>query len=201
MHSTLVLSITCWYSFVQVVFNKYLLSSSVFPHPILLAFVQCAFTALFVLMKRLIQGERFPWIDRNIFIMFLPSFVAFVGMIVSSTYSLKHLRIPTANILKSLTNVLIISLEYILYGRRYRHSTILCVILIILSAFAAGWTDISLSGTGLLLQLVNNCFTGMNWIALKYVNEDLGTNRKLRYYTYSFIVDGLFRRSRDMLSN
>ena len=166
----------------QVLLNKFALSSKTFSYPVTLVLTQCLVSVVLVGLVHLVKSRRIPPITISIVSLWLPMSLIFSSMIASSSMALQRLDVATSNVLKSLTNVLILLAEYILFGRTYNNRVRGCVGLIIASAVAASWTSVSMNPSGILFQGINCCFTAANWVYLKYVylKGHMTSNQKVR---------------------
>jgi GDP-mannose transporter len=157
--------------------NKAALSSFDFKAPDSLLFFQCALCVVLVRLFALfgyIKVEPFNW---NIVRVWYPSNLIFVGMIITSFWALKDLGVATVTVLKNMTNLIVVSSEYFLYGRVYNSGIWATMGLMVLSAVVGGFTDLSFSASGYFWQMVNSAFTAANMLYLKVVME------KVKKYT------------------
>ena len=103
--------------------------------------------------------------------------IIFVCMIVTSFWALKDLGVATVTVLKNLTNLIVVTSEYFLYGRVYNKFIWLTMALMVLSAVVSGYTDMTFSASGYFWQMVNSAFTAANMLYLKVAME------KVKKYT------------------
>ncbi|PSC76911.1 GDP-mannose golgi apparatus [Micractinium conductrix] len=80
-------------------------------------------------------------------------------MIGTGFWSLKTLNVAMVQVLKNLTNLLVLAGDWFLYRRSYRANVWGCVGLMMVSALLAAATDLTFNAAGYLWQAVNNCFT------------------------------------------
>lgn len=153
----------------QTLLNKAALSSFDFKAPDSLLFFQCFLCVVLVKVFALlgyIKVEPFNW---NIVRVWYPVNLIFVGMIITSFWALKDLGVATVTVLKNMTNLIVVSAEYFLYGRVYNMGIWATMGLMVLSAVVGGFTDLSFSASGYFWQMVNSGFTAANMLYLKYV--------------------------------
>jgi hypothetical protein len=110
------------------------------------------------------QVEPFNW---KIVRVWYPVNIIFVCMIVTSFWALKDLGVPMSTVLKNLTNLIVVSAEYFMYGRVYNKFIWACMGLMVLSGFCGAATDLAFSASGYFWQLVNAIFTASNMLYLK----------------------------------
>lgn len=161
----------------QTLLNKAALSSFEFKAPNSLLFFQCALCVVLIQFFKIsgyIKVEPLNW---NIVKVWYPSNLIFVGMIVTSFWALKDLGVATVTVLKNMGNLIVVSSEFFLYRRVYNSGIWLTMGLMVVSAVAGGFTDLSFSASGYFWQLVNNGFTAANMLYLKIVME------KVKKYT------------------
>jgi len=153
----------------QTLLNKAALSSFDFKAPDALLFFQCALCVVLVkvfAMAGYIKVEPFNW---NIVRVWYPVNFIFVGMIITSFWALKELGVPMSTVLKNMTNLIVVTSEYFLYGRVYNAGIWATMGLMVLSAVCGAFTDLSFSTSGYFWQIVNSAFTAGNMLYLKYV--------------------------------
>eukprot|EP00889_Picochlorum_renovo_P000670 jgi/Picre1/27700/NNA_000664.t1 len=155
-HQTLVAGACfCLASGGMTLLNKAALSSFDFKAPDSLLFFQCFLCVVLVkvfAMLGYIKVEPFNW---NIVRVWYPVNLIFVGMIITSFWALKDLGVATVTVLKNMTNLIVVSAEYFLYGRVYNMGI---------------WATMG-------LMMVNSGFTAANMLYLKVVME------KVKKYT------------------
>lgn len=167
----------CLASGSMTLLNKAALSSFHFKATEALLFFQCFVAVVLVQLFKTsgyIKVEPFNW---NIVKVWYPANIIFVGMIITSFWALKDLGVATVTVLKNLTNLIVVTSEYFLYGRVYNRFIWLTMALMVLSAAVSGWTDMSFSASGYFWQMVNSAFTAANMLYLKVAME------KVKKYT------------------
>lgn len=107
--------------------------------------------------------------DIRIAYIWWPVNVIFIGMLWSSFYALQHLSVPMITMLKNLTNIFTIIGDFYFFKKTYNLGVWLSLLLIILSAAAGAWTDLSFSLNGYIWQFINCGFTAAYSLFLKGV--------------------------------
>jgi GDP-mannose transporter len=117
---------------------------------------------------RLIKVEPFNWAIVKVW---YPVNIIFVCMLSTSFWALKDLGVPMSTVLKNMTNLIVVSAEYFLYGRVYNAGIWATMGLMVLSAVAGAFTDLAFNPAGYFWQIVNSGFTAANMLYLKVVME------------------------------
>jgi len=157
--------------------NKAALSSFSFKATEALLFFQCAVAVVLVQVFKTtgyIKVEPFNW---NIVKVWYPANFIFVGMIITSFWALKDLGVATVTVLKNMTNLIVVTSEYFMYGRVYNRYIWLTMTLMVISAVVSGYTDMTFSASGYFWQMINSGFTAANMLYLKVAME------KVKKYT------------------
>ncbi len=157
--------------------NKAALSSFSFKATEALLFFQCAVAVVLVQVFKTtgyIKVEPFNW---NIVKVWYPANFIFVGMILTSFWALKDLGVATVTVLKNMTNLIVVTSEYFMYGRVYNRYIWLTMTLMVISAVVSGYTDMTFSASGYFWQMINSGFTAANMLYLKVAME------KVKKYT------------------
>ena len=117
--------------------NKAALSSFSFKATEALLFFQCAVAVVLVQIFKTtgyIKVEPFNW---NIVKVWYPANFIFVGMIITSFWALKDLGVATVTVLKNLTNLIVVTSEYFMYGRVYNRYIWLTMTLMVIAGVVA----------------------------------------------------------------
>lgn len=122
----------------------------------------------------LIRVEPFNWAIVRVW---YPVNLIFVSMIATSFWALKDLGVPMATVLKNMTNLMVVTAEYFMYGRVYNAGIWATMGLMVLSAICGAFTDLAFSPAGYFWAIVNSGFTAANMLYLKIVME------KVKAYT------------------
>lgn len=142
----------------MVLMNKHALSSFHFTCPNSLLLFQCAMCCVLVKLTEMagfITVEKLSW---RIVRLWLPVNMLFVLMIWTSFYSLKFLNVAMVTVLKNLTNLITICGDYVFYKRSYSPGVWFSLFLMLVSALAGAFTDLTFNADGYLWQMAN-CFT------------------------------------------
>eukprot|EP00897_Mesotaenium_endlicherianum_P006309 jgi/Mesen1/5706/ME000288S04918 len=153
----------------MILINKIVLSTYGWEAPVSLMLYQNALIASFVALLRLfklVPAEPITW---RIVRLWLPVNLIFVGMLVTSFYSLQYLQVAMATILKNCTNVLTALGEAYLSGTQHDGQVWLALAMMIGSAVCAGYTDLSFHPVGYMWQGLNCCLTAAYSLMLRHV--------------------------------
>lgn len=146
----------CTMSTMMVLLNKQALSSFHFECPNSLLLFQCGLAAVLVKSCEFLglvpPLERLSW---RIVRTWLPANFLFVVMIWTSFYALKYLNVAMVTVLKNLTNLVTITGDYIINGKRYPTGVWLTLALMAASAFAGASTDLTYNLRGYSWQMAN----------------------------------------------
>jgi len=148
----------CCMSTAMVLMNKHALSSFHFTCPNSLLLFQCAMCCVLVKLTEaagFVTVEKLSW---RIVRLWLPVNILFVLMIWTSFYSLKFLNVAMVTVLKNLTNLITICGDYVFYKRSYSLGVWFSLSLMLTSALAGAYTDLTFSAEGYMWQMAN-CLT------------------------------------------
>ncbi|XP_057801007.1 GDP-mannose transporter GONST1-like isoform X2 [Salvia miltiorrhiza] len=147
----------CLSSCGMILVNKYVLSSYDFNAGISLMLYQ-NFVAVVVVsglsFLGVITTEPLTW---RLIKVWLPVNVIFVGMLVTSMFSLKYINVAMVTVLKNVTNVITAVGEMYLFNKHHDNRVWAALFLMIISAISGGFTDLSFHVTGYTWQFIN-CF-------------------------------------------
>eukprot|EP00850_Spirogloea_muscicola_P014477 SM000104S09347 [mRNA] locus=s104:256169:264320:+ [translate_table: standard] len=101
----------------------------------------------------------------------LPVNLIFVGMLITSFYSLKYMQVAMVTILKNTTNIMTAVGEMYLFNKRHSTQVWLSLSLMIVSALFGGITDLSFHPVGYGWQLLNCLFTAAYALTLRRVMD------------------------------
>eukprot|EP00850_Spirogloea_muscicola_P022229 SM000283S10701 [mRNA] locus=s283:51650:59132:- [translate_table: standard] len=101
----------------------------------------------------------------------LPVNLIFVGMLITSFYSLKYMQVAMVTILKNTTNIMTAVGEMYLFNKRHSTQVWLSLSLMIVSALFGGITDLSFHPVGYGWQLLNCLFTAAYSLTLRRVMD------------------------------
>ncbi|KAK6144106.1 hypothetical protein DH2020_020926 [Rehmannia glutinosa] len=147
----------CFSSCGMILVNKYVLSSYDFNAGIALMLYQ-NFVAVVVVsvlsFLGIITTEPLTW---RLIKVWLPVNVIFVGMLVTSMFSLKYINVAMVTVLKNVTNVITAVGEMYLFSKHHDNRVWAALFLMIISAISGGFTDLSFHAIGYTWQFIN-CF-------------------------------------------
>ncbi|KAJ7541632.1 hypothetical protein O6H91_10G067900 [Diphasiastrum complanatum] len=141
----------------MILLNKIVLSGYNLDAGISLMFYQNLVSVVLVSILSLlgvINTEPITW---KLVRVWLPVNLIFVGMLVSSIYSLKYMNVAMVTILKNVTNMITALGEMYLFHKHHNQKVWGSLILMVISATCGGITDLSFHGLGYGWQIVN-CF-------------------------------------------
>eukprot|EP00850_Spirogloea_muscicola_P014898 SM000110S18905 [mRNA] locus=s110:182121:189533:+ [translate_table: standard] len=101
----------------------------------------------------------------------LPVNLIFVGMLITSFYSLKYMQVAMVTILKNTTNIMTAVGEMYLFNKRHSTQVWMSLCLMIVSALFGGITDLSFHPVGYGWQLLNCLFTAAYSLTLRRVMD------------------------------
>ncbi|PHT34581.1 GDP-mannose transporter GONST2 [Capsicum baccatum] len=198
----------CISSCSMILVNKYVLSSYDFNGGISLMLYQNFVSVVVVSSLRLfgiISTEPLTW---RLVRVWLPINVIFVGMLITSMFSLKYINVAMVTVLKNVTNVITAAGEMYLFNTTHDSRVWTALFLMIISAITGGITDLSFHAIGYTWQIIN-CFLTASYSGLlehkmrdfTHVNslkefspqmrrhvEDV-INLMGRYYEYRFVAN------------
>ncbi|KAF2535493.1 hypothetical protein F2Q68_00019888 [Brassica cretica] len=147
----------CVSSCSMILVNKFVLSSYNFNAGIFLMLYQ-NFVSVIIVMALTVMGliTTEPLTLRLIKVWF-PVNVIFVGMLITSMFSLKYINVAMVTVLKNVTNVITAVGEMYLFNKHHDNKVWLALFLMIISAVSGGITDLSFNAVGYAWQIAN-CF-------------------------------------------
>ncbi|WMV55645.1 hypothetical protein MTR67_049030 [Solanum verrucosum] len=147
----------CISSCSMILVNKYVLSSYGFNAGISLMVYQNFVSVVVVSSLRvfgIITTEPLTW---RLVRVWLPVNVIFVGMLITSMFSLKYINVAMVTVLKNVTNVITAVGEMYLFDKTHDNKVWTALFLMIISAVTGGITDLSFHAIGYTWQIIN-CF-------------------------------------------
>jgi len=147
----------CLSSCSMILLNKVVLSSFNFDAGISLMLYQNLVSVVIVSALSLfgvITTEPLSW---KLIRVWFPVNVIFVGMLVTSMYSLKYINVAMVTILKNVTNIITALGEIYLFSKHHNSKVWASLFLMIISAICGGVTDLSFHAVGYAWQILN-CF-------------------------------------------
>ncbi|KAL5993018.1 hypothetical protein ACLOJK_013938 [Asimina triloba] len=147
----------CVSSCSMILVNKFVLSSYDFNAGISLMLYQNLVSVVIVSTLSflgIISTEPLTW---RLIRVWFPVNVIFVGMLITSIFSLKYINVAMVTILKNVTNVITAVGEMYLFKKHHDGRVWAALILMIISAVSGGMTDITFHAVGYTWQIMN-CF-------------------------------------------
>uniref|UniRef100_A0A5B6ZM14 Sugar phosphate transporter domain-containing protein n=2 Tax=Davidia involucrata TaxID=16924 RepID=A0A5B6ZM14_DAVIN len=161
----------CISSCSMILVNKYVLSSYDFNAGISLMVYQNFVSVVIVSMLSffgVISTEPLTW---RLIKVWLPVNVIFVGMLITSMFSLKYINVAMVTVLKNVTNVMTAVGEMYLFNRRHDNRVWAALFLMIISAISGGITDLSFHAIGYTWQIFNCFLTASYSLTLRRVMD------------------------------
>ncbi|KAF9681780.1 hypothetical protein SADUNF_Sadunf05G0038300 [Salix dunnii] len=161
----------CISSCSMILVNKYVLSSYDFNAGISLMLYQNFISVIIVSMLRflgLISTEPLTW---RLIKVWLPVNIIFVGMLITSMFSLKYINVAMVTVLKNVTNVITAVGEMYLFQKDHESRVWAALFLMIISAISGGITDLSFHAVGYAWQIVNCFLTASYSLTLRRVMD------------------------------
>mmetsp|Transcript_6321 Transcript_6321/g.13954 ORF Transcript_6321/g.13954 Transcript_6321/m.13954 type:complete len:367 (-) Transcript_6321:835-1935(-) len=142
-----------------ILLNKHALASFQFHCPNALLLLHCLLAVFLVKMFEVVGWIKLEPLKWSIIKIWFPVNLLFVGMIVTSFFSLKLIGVAMFTLLKNLSNFITIIGDWYFFGRTYSLQVWCCLILMVGSACFGGYTDLRFSLEGYMWQLLNCIFT------------------------------------------
>ncbi|XP_073155363.1 GDP-mannose transporter GONST1-like isoform X1 [Henckelia pumila] len=161
----------CVSSCSMILVNKYVLSSYNFNAGISLMLYQNVVSVVVVSILRLlgiITMEPLTW---RLIKVWFPVNVIFVGMLITSMFSLKYINIAMVTVLKNVTNVITAIGEMYLFNKHHDNRVWAALFLMIVSAISGGLTDLSFHAVGYTWQFINCFLTASYSLTLRRVMD------------------------------
>ncbi|PHU03127.1 GDP-mannose transporter GONST1, partial [Capsicum chinense] len=161
----------CISSCSMILVNKYVLSSYDFNGGISLMLYQNFVSVVVVSSLRLfgiISTEPLTW---RLVRVWLPINVIFVGMLITSMFSLKYINVAMVTVLKNVTNVITAAGEMYLFNTTHDSRVWTALFLMIISAITGGITDLSFHAIGYTWQIINCFLTASYSLTLRRVMD------------------------------
>ncbi|KAL9377746.1 hypothetical protein Peur_029081 [Populus x canadensis] len=161
----------CISSCSMILVNKYVLSSYDFNAGISLMLYQNFISVIIVTTLSflgVISTEPLTW---RLIKVWLPVNFIFVGMLVTSMFSLKYINVAMVTILKNVTNVITAVGEMYLFQKDHDSRVWAALFLMIISAISGGITDLSFHAVGYAWQIINCFLTASYSLTLRRVMD------------------------------
>ncbi|KAK6141759.1 hypothetical protein DH2020_024502 [Rehmannia glutinosa] len=161
----------CFSSCSMILVNKYVLSSYDFNAGISLMLYQNFVSVVIVSILSflgIITTEPLTW---RLIKVWLPVNFIFVGMLVTSMFSLKYINVAMVTVLKNVTNVMTAVGEMYLFNKHHDNRVWAALFLMIISAISGGITDLSFHAIGYTWQFINCFLTASYSLTLRRVMD------------------------------
>ncbi|XP_074302278.1 GDP-mannose transporter GONST1-like isoform X1 [Silene latifolia] len=161
----------CISSCSMILINKCVLSSYDFNAGISLMLYQNLVSVLIVStfsVLGVISMEPLRW---RLIKVWFPVNVLFVGMLITSMFSLKYINVAMITVLKNFTNVITAVGEMYLFQKHHDNRVWAALFLMIISAISGGITDLSFNATGYTWQVINCFLTASYSLTLRRVMD------------------------------
>ncbi|XP_075500697.1 GDP-mannose transporter GONST1-like isoform X2 [Primulina tabacum] len=161
----------CFSSCSMILVNKYVLSSYDFNAGISLMLYQNFVSVIIVSLLSflgLITTEPLSW---RLIKVWLPVNVIFVGMLITSMFSLKYINVAMVTVLKNVTNVITAVGEMYLFNKHHDNRVWAALFLMIISAISGGITDLSFHAVGYTWQFMNCFLTASYSLTLRRIMD------------------------------
>ncbi|KAL6993012.1 GDP-mannose transporter gonst1 [Sarracenia purpurea var. burkii] len=175
----------------MILVNKYVLSSYDFNAEISLMLYQNFISVVIVSMLNFIGVITIEPITWRLIKIWFPVNVIFVGMLITSMFSLKHINVAMVTVLKNVTNVITAVGEMYLFNKNHDNRVWAALFLmlisvqssdmndtfgitghiLIISAISGGLTDLSFHGVGYAWQIINCFLTASYSLTLRRVMD------------------------------
>ncbi|KAL2485505.1 GDP-mannose transporter GONST1 [Abeliophyllum distichum] len=161
----------CISSSSMILVNKFVLSSYDFNAGISLMLYQNFVAGIIVSILSflgIITTEPLTW---RLIKVWLPVNVIFVGMLITSMFSLKYISVAMVTVLKNVTNVMTAVGEMYLFNKHHDNRVWTALFLMIISAISGGITDLSFHVIGYAWQFINCLLTASYSLTLRRVMD------------------------------
>ncbi|KAM1381656.1 hypothetical protein PS2_033795 [Malus domestica] len=161
----------CLSSCSMILVNKFVLSSYNFDAGISLMLYQNLVSVIIVSVLTftgIISTEPLTW---RLVKVWLPVNVIFVGMLITSMFSLKYINVAMVTVLKNVTNVITAVGEMYLFQKHHDSRVWAALFLMIISAISGGVTDLSFQAVGYAWQFLNCILTASYSLTLRRVMD------------------------------
>ncbi|KAM7276519.1 hypothetical protein ACFE04_018385 [Oxalis oulophora] len=161
----------CISSCSMILVNKFLLSAYNFNAGIFLMLYQNFISVIIVSTLStlgVVKTEPLTW---RLVKVWLPVNFIFVGMLVTSMFSLKYINVAMVTVLKNVTNVITAVGEMYLFHKHHDNRVWAALFLMIVSAVSGGITDLSFNAVGYTWQIANCFLTASYSLTLRRVMD------------------------------
>ncbi|XP_021713865.1 GDP-mannose transporter GONST1-like isoform X1 [Chenopodium quinoa] len=161
----------CISSCSMILINKLVLSSYDFDAGISLMLYQ-NFVSVLIVSTLSILGvvttEPLTW---KLIKVWIPVNIIFVGMLITSMFSLRYINVAMVTVLKNVTNVMTAVGEMYLFQKHHDNRVWAALFLMIISAICGGITDLTFNAVGYTWQFINCFLTASYSLTLRRVMD------------------------------
>ncbi|XP_021728057.1 GDP-mannose transporter GONST1-like isoform X1 [Chenopodium quinoa] len=161
----------CISSCSMILINKLVLSSYDFNAGISLMLYQ-NFVSVLIVSALSILGvvttEPLTW---KLIKVWIPVNIIFVGMLITSMFSLRYINVAMVTVLKNVTNVMTAVGEMYLFQKHHDNRVWAALFLMIISAICGGITDLTFNAVGYTWQFINCFLTASYSLTLRRVMD------------------------------
>ncbi|KNA15197.1 hypothetical protein SOVF_100600 [Spinacia oleracea] len=161
----------CISSCSMILINKFVLSSYDFNAGISLMLYQNFISVLIVStlsVLGVVTTEPLTW---KLIKVWIPVNAIFVGMLITSMFSLRYINVAMVTVLKNVTNVMTAVGEMYLFQKHHDNRVWAALFLMIISAISGGVTDLSFHAVGYTWQFINCFLTASYSLTLRRVMD------------------------------
>uniref|UniRef100_A0A803KX06 Sugar phosphate transporter domain-containing protein n=1 Tax=Chenopodium quinoa TaxID=63459 RepID=A0A803KX06_CHEQI len=155
----------------MILINKLVLSSYDFDAGISLMLYQ-NFVSVLIVSTLSILGvvttEPLTW---KLIKVWIPVNIIFVGMLITSMFSLRYINVAMVTVLKNVTNVMTAVGEMYLFQKHHDNRVWAALFLMIISAICGGITDLTFNAVGYTWQFINCFLTASYSLTLRRVMD------------------------------
>ncbi|XP_041997987.1 GDP-mannose transporter GONST1-like isoform X2 [Salvia splendens] len=161
----------CISSCSMILVNKYVLSSYDFNAGISLMLYQNLVSVIIVSILSLLGVVKTEPLTWRLIKVWLPVNVIFVGMLVTSMFSLRYINVAMVTVLKNVTNVITAVGEMYMFNKHHDNRVWASLFIMIISAISGGITDLSFHAIGYTWQFINCFLTASYSLTLRRVMD------------------------------
>uniref|UniRef100_A0A2P2L9Y6 GDP-mannose transporter GONST1-like n=1 Tax=Rhizophora mucronata TaxID=61149 RepID=A0A2P2L9Y6_RHIMU len=161
----------CISSCSMILVNKFVLSSYDFNAGISLMLYQNLISVIIVSMLSSLGFISVEPLTGRLIKVWLPVNAIFVGMLITSMFSLKYINVAMVTVLKNVTNVITAVGEMYLFNKHHDNRVWAALFLMIISAISGGITDLSFHAVGYAWQILN-CFLTASYSVSTFSGSD-----------------------------
>jgi len=176
-------------SILLMMVNKYLLSVWNFPSSNFVALSQFVSTLICLRGAKEMKWIDFPDLDYDSIREVFPLPIIFLGNAMCGLAGTQAISIPMFGVLRRLTMLFTMVLEFFLLGYSFSTKVSLCVFIMLLGSFLAAYDDLAFDAYGYVVVLMNNLFTSLNGVVAKQKLNKTAEDENIRQRHNSKISD------------